>query len=380
MRSPAPLPPTRLLQRLDSHPAARGTVTGLSLLLALGLCLYLGERLDIEHGPLGFDWKISLTTVLGGRIEWVRPELDPSIPHAYFPPWNVFVLLPFGLLPINLSWGLLLFLTVGVLLLSIPRGLAGPRLYWLAAGLLVFSLISLSSFADGAVEGLVIAGLLLLARGYERERPLWLAAGFILATMKPQAAALVLVVLAGYCLQARPARFYLTAELLILAVVIPALIRWWLPWRLALAQGLPPGISWSGLFAMLRLPGTFAVPLQLATAGLTLLIAWRGDRRLAHAKLGLLVAGSMLAAPYANTHSLLLPLALGIVPLFLVDRPLGSVLLVLCNLPFLVIARQTPQNTLWYQLYWSGLLVVTWAALARHVFLTEVRGRAPVSP
>jgi hypothetical protein len=300
------------------------------------------------------------------------------------PPWSLLVLIPVGsLLSPRASWGILVFLTVVVLVWSVPR--TNPRwLFWLCVLLLVTSHPALRNAADSNYEGLVIGGLLLLVGGYTRANPVLLAAGALQATMKPQSTVLLIPVLGVYLLQSWQPRRWLIFGGLVLAVVIPTLLWRGADWLATMRGTYTFGDAFDiSLRASLHRLGVVSPSLALlltAAIGLaTLAAAWFGNRTLSREKVGLLVAGSMLIAPYAAGNSLLTLLAIGIIPLMIERKLLGWLLFIQINLEYLWIAVFPVDFRQVYQGYWSTLvLLLAWGVLLWHVYHTEIAARRSV--
>ncbi len=75
----------------------------------------------------------------------------------------------------------------------------------------------------------------------------------------------------------------------------------------------------------------------------------------------MLIAGSLLIAPYAAGNSVLSVLAIGLIPLLQANRLLGGILIVLVNLPYLW-SSDLLYNFQAY--YWTVVIFITWAFLA----------------
>jgi hypothetical protein len=99
--------------------------------------------------------------------------------------------------------------------------------------------------------------------------------------------------------------------------------------------------------------------------GITLWLALKNTSELSREKAALIVSASMLLSPYTAGNSFLTILAIGIIPVFIARPWLGSVLLVLTNLPFLA-NRDMLYN--WQAFYWTALLLLSWGVFAWHVW------------
>jgi hypothetical protein len=95
------------------------------------------------------------------------------------PPWIVLIMQPIVHLPMRISWGVVAFLTFATLVASVPR-LRNRRKYQISVLLLTFSYLALRQVADGNLEFLSIAGLVLCVVGYQKQNLFLLAAGIVL--------------------------------------------------------------------------------------------------------------------------------------------------------------------------------------------------------
>ncbi len=108
--------------------------------------------------------------------------------------------------------------------------------------------------------------------------------------------------------------------------------------------------------------------LWAAVLALTALAVWFSQRDINREKAGLLIAASLLLAPYAaSTLSLV---AVGVIPLFQKRRWLGLVLIAL-NWLLLLFNQPAYRQVLGY--YSTGVLLLTWAALLWSVWQAEIR-------
>lgn len=164
------------VDRSLTHSDRLALVVLLVVFVALGAVFaWFFARLPVEDTTLAMDWK--------GLWADIRSGIHYGTLRN--PPWSVFFLYPLTRLPMQVSWGVAMYLTLVVLIVSVP--LARPRWrYWLSVLLLTSSIPSLRHMADGNLEGVMIAGLLLLLYGYHRASVPALAAGLLLGTAKPQ--------------------------------------------------------------------------------------------------------------------------------------------------------------------------------------------------
>lgn len=301
-------------------------LAALLLLTFFTLLILFFQHLPIQDTSLGLDWK-GLWVGLG-RIEYGNAT------GLRIPPWSVLVLWPLGQLDFRTSWAILAGLTLIVLLLAAPT----PRL----APLLMLSYPALRTIADGNLELLVIAGLLLLRLGLKKQNAPVLIAGLLLASSKPQETWLLFLFLPLILYRSVPRRTLLATGLGLILVVLPALAwkgREWITGMLSIQER--GSIMDSSLWA--RLPFPCALPVALVVLAGTL-ITWKKT------SLPLLVAASMLLAPYTAGNSFLSLYAIA---------PLDPFTILLANLPYLSIGH----NELTYSygpLYWTVAMLLVW--------------------
>jgi hypothetical protein len=341
----------------------------LLVLVGGAFALFFGQ-IPTDGNTLAMDWKGPLWTSLRDGLPY------DALGHLVNPPWSVIWLLPLGQLSMQAGWGILAFITLLVLLVSVPRTRSKP-IFTLSAVALVMSFPSIRNIVDGNFEALIIAGVLLLLYGYEREKPLLLAVGFLLATTKPQTTLLLVAAAVLFLLLAKPPRLWLKAAGLALIVVVPTML-----WRgeawFTLMFGIrePGSIMDMSLMAALNRADLFPAAVNWALWGAVLLatgaVVWFSQRSLSREKAGLLIAASLLIAPYsASTLTLI---AVGVVPYFQKRQLWGDVLLILA---FIQIFMNTPAAIPYYAYYSTGYLLLTWATLLWHVWRSEVRAPIP---
>lgn len=343
-----------------------------ALILAAAVFIITFQNLPTEGTRLGID------NIFYALDNWDIQYSPTGRDGLKNPPWSVLPLIPIGtLLELKAAWGLLVFLTIGITILSVPQFRPRWR-YWLAVALTVISYPSLRNIADANLEGILIAGVLLVLAGFNRKSPWLLALGVLVATVKPQSVSLLLVVLAVYVLQTGTVRSWLTCGVITAAVVIPAMLWRGEAWLNSIRNQYQAGtIIDIGLTAALNRTGV--VPPLLVTLAIlavlviTLAVAWFSRRELSHEKMGLLLAGSMLIAPYVAGNSMLAIIAFGMIPLFIAVPPVGIVLLLLVNFPFLW-SRELVYDYSSY--WWTLLLLTTWGILIWRIYQREIKTQA----
>lgn len=332
-----------------------------------GAFAWFFAHLPVEGTTLAMDWK-GLWACLRSGVHYDGLSLRN-------PPWSVFYLYPVAQLPMQIAWGIVMYLTLIVQVLSVPS--VRPRWRtWLGIVLLVVSFPSLRHMADGNFEGIMIGGLLLALYGYHRANVPALAAGLLLSTAKPQQVLFFLPVLSVTMLMTLPRRLLLQTAAICLLFVIPGMLwrgeEWWTVGMMDMPnRGTDMDIS---LMAALDRAGLTGLEIKIAAiaavSGVALYTAWASRLHLSRELTGMLVAASLLIAPYAAGNSVLVVLAIGIIPLFQRRIGIGLTLIVLYNVPFLLNnATYRPV----YAFYHTGLTLLSMLVLAGDVLLQERR-------
>ena len=344
-------------------------------MLVLFLLAVFFEQIPTQNNTLAMDWKTFWPSIRGGSLQYI--PLD----GLRFPPWSLVPLLPLGFLSMQSSWGILAGVGIFIMIVSVPK-IRPKFLYWISILLLVISFPSLRNIADGNMENIVIGGVLLIIYGYSSKHPYAVIIGVLLATIKIQEVTLFLAVVFLYILLTWNTRDWLKMGLYLSGVITLSLIWRGKSWFIALFgpnyQKYTNSIIDISLSAALKRLG-FVPPFVitffwLAILGITLAIIWRSRATLSREKAGMLIAGSLLIAPYAAGNSLLTLLAIGIIPLFQANRLLGGLFIVLVNLTFFWPLDLT-QNYSSY--YCTGVVFFIWAILARRCLSTDYPSLGP---
>jgi hypothetical protein len=267
----------------------------------------------------------------------------------------------------RVGWGVMAFLTAISLILAVPRNLARRRSYLLVILAAVLSFPALRNYADGNIDGLLLIGLLLLSYGYREEKPVLFGLGVLLVTIKPQASALLLLVLPVYLIQSKPFRFYLRAGIVVLAIALLSFLalqpaEWLRAMFGVTGANRTFGIALSAFLANLGVPAGVLWGLRAIIIVASIFIVVRpGNREISYLKIAMLVAGSLLAAPYSGGLTLVAIMAFGVIPLTLTRTPIGIALYVLYTVPFFAFGAAPD---FWHQAYWTILLFASWALFA----------------
>jgi len=248
--------------------------------------------------------------------------------RIFNPPWTLALLWPITIWPFAVSGGFFVFSTLVTLALSVPRK---SNLFKWGSYLLLLSLSypAARQLVDGNMEFLIILGVLLFLWALETETPWAAAASLILLSSKPQESWLLLLSAALWVLLKWPREKIAKVAALSVIYVVPFLIWEWRSWILVLLATL-----WG---------------LQ------------KGWSKLRNHEVAMLITASMLLAPYSGS-SFLVPFVIGVFPVLQSGSFVGYVLLALYYLPYLFLG-QTSIRAEWEYTYWTGVLLLTWAAL-----------------
>jgi glycosyl transferase family 87 len=323
------------------------------------------EQLPIKVAAPALDWN--------GIWQSLSHNLEYKFEYGlYNPPWTALPLLPLGRLSMAASWGIVIYITLLALVASVPRTW-NKKLYWLSVFLLIISYPTIRNIVDGNLEAESIIGVLLILYAYQQQRAELLALGILLATAKPQVVLLFMPGLGLYMLQTLPPRVWLKTGGLVLMVVLLSMLWRGQPWLDSLHYAYQSGtVIDASLMARLNDLGWFPPvvnqALWLAVIVLTLLVAWYSNRSLTREKAGMLIAASLLIAPYSS--NVLTLVAIGTIPFFQKHPRIGAgIMAALIVQTFF--NRPEFYDSLAY--YTGAFLMVMWGALLWHVWQAEIR-------
>lgn len=342
----------------DVRPSKKAVLAlALAALVAAAIILGFFSIIPIEGTTLAMDWKGLWEGVKGGTILY-----GDQFTGLRIPPWSAVLLLPLGLLPFRLSWGVISLITMAVLVVSVPQAPKNLRVF--SIFILAVSYPALRTIVDGNFEAFIIGGALLLAHGFENKNIFTLSAGILLVTTKVQESWILLLILPALLLAQLDKRQIFQVILMVGAIVSISLLwkgREWIEAVLAMQQrgSIMDSSLWTTA-SRWGLPFSTQLLIGLAIFGVTVVIGLRQRRRASNELFGFTIAASLLLAPYAAGNSYLTVLALGVIPLFLRSRAPGLALILLANAPYLVI-RQRELLFWWSAPYWTLALLLTWA-------------------
>lgn len=351
-----------------SRPVEYAIVAAL-LAVAAGVLVVAAERLTLlDSGVFGYDWHLFWTTVRSGVPDY--SQLD-----VFNPPWTQLMLVPFGQLSFKASWALWTLTSISIFVFAIPRRVDGQA--W-GLGLLIGigSFWTLRALADGALEAFVVVGALVIVWAIRSRRPIWLGLGLVLATSKYQETWLLAIAVGVWCLRYwRPAQWGKT--LATVAVIVVPTLAWLGPsWIARLTHGadglgfspniarLGSNISLQALGGIAGWPAAATLALWIVILGVTAVTFWFRARTVETRVAGLLIATSMLLAPYVGLLSLASLVIIVLLPLWQRHRWIGLGLLFWANLPYVTAFQPGSTGQFeWAELVQLGLLATTWLAV-----------------
>jgi hypothetical protein len=219
------------------------------------------------------------------------------------------------------------------------------------------------------MENLVVGGVLLLLFGYSSKNIYAIVAGVLLATIKMQEVTLLLLVLTYYILLTWSPRDWLRAGLPMSGILALSLLWRGRTWFTSLfganyQKYTNSIIDMSASAALTRLgflPPYIISAILVTVLGITLTIAWKSGPAMSREKAGMLLAGSLLIAPYAAGNSVLSVVAIGVIPLFKSNQLLGGILLAIINFPYI---WSTEMLFYFQAYYWTLVVFLIWFILA----------------
>ncbi|MGD8732719.1 MAG: hypothetical protein PVH92_12635, partial [Anaerolineales bacterium] len=197
-----------------------------SILLVVAVITLFFQQLPLQNTTLAMDWKTEWAAMRGGNLNY-RP-----VDGVRFPPWSLLPLLPLGLLPMKIAWGILAGISVCIVAASVPR-IPLKTLYLVSILFAVISFPSIRNIVDGNFEAIVVGGVALLLYAYKHENVLLLVLGFVFATIKIQVVSLLIAILAVYVILTWQKGKWLRAGILTAAIILPALLWRGRDWYIA---------------------------------------------------------------------------------------------------------------------------------------------------
>lgn len=369
-----PLPSlSRLCSSQSSWP--HWLFAGALLAVVVGMFLWAAQLLPLDDVGYGADWR----NVFWGA--WRSGSLEYS-PGLNNPPWTMWLVWPFALLPFRMSWALWTLLTVIVLVLSVPPRPNGRVNVWMTLALLL-SFWTLRVLVEGNLAALVVGGVLLVVSGLQRANPWAVIAGIVLATAKVQESWLFLLALVWRLLKTWPFQRALTVVGGAAALTLPAMLVSGSDW-LASAFGAHSSFllhaarttgnaGWLGVARWAEIPSIFTWLVWLAVLSATVLLGQLGGPALRREKAGFLVAASMLLSPYTGGASLSVLMALALIPLWQRRFWPGLGLWLLSNSPYLSLFFSSQSGWIWPDWVQLVLIVMVWATLGYDIWRAESR-------
>jgi hypothetical protein len=214
---------------MNTRRLAERPVAAVLTIIASVLIVCFFEWFPLED-PLALDWRGIWRGIQGGVPRYGGTGLRN-------PPWSLLPILPLGLLSFRASLGLLTLITLGTLISSVPR-CSNHRIRRLSVFLLITSFPAIRHFADGNLEGLVIAGIALVLYSYHTHNPYAVVAGALIATAKIQETWLLIAALAIYIFRTWSPRRWVASSLMAAMVLLPCILWFGRDWLQAVV-GIP---------------------------------------------------------------------------------------------------------------------------------------------
>jgi hypothetical protein len=342
-------------------PPLRAALAAAAVLAALLLFIWYFMRIDTTGTTLALDW----ISIRAGLEHWNLTYAPDN--GLRYPPWSAALLLPLGRIPTNAGWGIVAFLTLAVLPLCLPRDTVSGKAWLAGIPLLALSYPAVRTMADGNVEFLILAGIVLLETGLVRKNPILLGLGVLLAATKVQETWILILCLPLLLGSGWTRRKLLLASGVAAGIGIPAMLWKGLDWLQSVFTSPYRGsIMDSSLLTTVQragLPAAGALAVWILLLGVTAFLALRFERGFSLEGLGFLLAASLLLAPYAAGNNVLILYAAAVVPLAITRRWEGVLLAVLINLPYLMVPFREMQFR-YSAGYWTAVLGLAWMVFA----------------
>lgn len=313
-------------------------VLGAALLLVAGIFVQFFYSIEPE-GRLAFDRRI----LHSAMQDWTYGTGMSN------PPWAMALVFPFEQLPLQLTWGLLAYLLMLGLVLWIPPYKGWTRYVLLMV--LPLSWITLRNYAEGNYEAFVVWGLFGIWWGLEHRSPWVLGLGLLLGTIKPQLAALWVLLVPWY-IRDWPRADSLRAAGVVAVVAVPALAFKGAEWIESL--GYFADERGTGEFFGAELSPVLQNALRAGVVGVSLLSGLERSRL----GVGILVSGSLLISPYIGGLSMVTIMAVSVGAVFAQGWWLAGF--------GLLVAFQNPVALAGlgrFEGYWAAVLVGVWLLL-----------------
>lgn len=352
-----------------NRPLSEYAILGASLIVCAALFIWGASQLPIEGTGLAFDWHVYHDAFRGGSLTYNYLTFNP--------PWSLVFMMPLGLLPFTWGWGLMIYFSFMMYVISPFSLFSHPDRKTLAFTLfMALTYPALKIYAESNLDGFALGAMLLIIYGYRHESPIPLAIGVLVATVKPQTTWLFMLILALYCLQAKPIKFWGRA-LFIVAIVVILTSLWrgevWLDLILDNLATTQNGISLVAIKNHHQLHPAFLLVSRAIVLGITLMLVIPGKRELSFAKVSLLVTASMVVATFSNFLSLNVALPFCALSLYQRDWRLGLAFLAIYSLP-LYYSLITGDKIIHNNIFWAYILCLHWGISAWAVFKEEFQG------
>jgi len=348
------------------------------------LFIILIRYLPVEDTTLGIDWKTIWNGIHNGNVTY--GSTNQNIGGLYTPPWGILFLYPIGMLSFEISWAVIITITIIFLILSIP--LKENQLDKIGIILLIVSFPAMRNFADGNLEGLIIGGISLLIIGIKKENAILTSIGLLLTTIKTQETWLLCITIIIFLHKYMTKSFLIKTLLITGCTISISMLIWGYDWikilffdeahGFALTDKMGKGslidITLANSLNRLRINHwiilIIRISILLTTSVLVLISTY--SKEISKYLIALTLSASMLLAPYTSGNSFLTIVAFGIIPLLQENILMGAILLTLTNIPYLA-SIEIIYN--YSSFYWTSQLLIIWMISGYYIISTKKIGK-----
>ena len=342
--------------------------------LACILIVWAFSTLPLDQPGQAVDWKVFYQSTHQFQISYPGNRV-------YNPPWVLVLLWPLTILSLPMSRGLAALVTLAVFFISVPR--INDRVKWASSVLLLlFSYPMIRHLMDGNLEAMIVGGVLLALYSMRKQSVVLMVVSLILLSSKVQESWLFVFALVLLLWRDWPRKPAFQSLLGAGIFALPFFIWKGAEWQAAL-QVFPysqTAIDSNLLFVLAKL-GVNEWIAWTAWAGIlatTLYVLAYPKIGLDRSRAAFLIIAGLMLSNYAAGDSLVTPLALGVIPFFQRKPWIGFSLVMLYFLPYSALT-DIQLRLAWENVYWAGVLLITWALLAWELIEMQRQVTKPLS-
>ncbi len=286
----------------------------------MGAALALAFYLLVASGHVGVDYWFNFGPVPRDWLAGFTALYDENSLGFYNPPWTIFLLFPFSLLPLREGMAALTLFSVVSVILAVAHFTPPGRTRLWATVLALFNLHTFDLLNRGQLDAFPLLGIFLGFWALRHRSPWVLGVGFFLLSIKPQSVFLIALIYL-WKLWAWPLADRVRALALPLVVGLSSFVIFGLDWPRRLIDSyrlFPPRLSFVVTPWQAMQQRGIPLWLLLAVGLLILLYLSRVVSRtgLHVCALSLAVVVNALLAPYLLSYNLVLILAVSFAYLF----------------------------------------------------------------